>query len=139
MPTNGSVAPVCPVSRSQAPIARAAAPVAITRPIDLPSAIQAINQIITMFNPPIPNNMFIFGVPGYIPTWQEVYRKTVPVRIYNPNDNTQWVDVERIQNLVFQDQTTNAYFQWNYKQNPRDLPTNPTAPFAGSNPVVPSF
>lgn len=39
MPINGSFAPVCPISRSQAPSAKAAVPFAIPRAIDLPSAI----------------------------------------------------------------------------------------------------
>jgi AAA+ superfamily predicted ATPase len=111
MPVNGSVAPVCPISRSQAPSAQPASPVAIPRPTDLPSAINAINQLITMLNPLVINNL---GFP-YVPQWQEVKRNVQTVRIFNPNDREQWVDVERITNLVFQDQSTDALFQWNYK------------------------
>lgn len=111
MPVNGSVAPVCPISRSQAPSAKAATPIAIPRPTDLPSAINAINQLITILNPLMQNNFFFPQVPD----WQEVDRKTTVVRIFNPNDQQQWVDVERITNLTFQDQSTDALFQWNYK------------------------
>jgi hypothetical protein len=76
--------------------------VAIPRAVDLPSAIRAINQIIYMLN------------PTGIPQWQEVSRVVTPVRIFNPNDDQQWVDVERIAQLTFQDQTTNGMWQWNY-------------------------
>jgi hypothetical protein len=111
MPVNGSVAPVCPISRSQAPSAHAASPVAIPRPTDLPSAIAAVNQLITILNPLVINNL---GFP-YIPKWQEVQRNVQTVRIFNPNDREQWIDVERITNLVFLDKSTDALFQWNYK------------------------
>jgi hypothetical protein len=49
-----------------------------------------------------------------VPQWQEVNRVVTPVRIFNPNDNQQWVDVERIAQVTFQDQTTNGLFQWTY-------------------------
>jgi hypothetical protein len=99
---NGSLAPVCPVSRSQAPSTQPRS-VAIPLAIDLPSAIRAINQIIYMLNP-----------TSVVPQWQEVNRVVTPVRIFNPNDNQQWVDVERIAQVTFQDQTTNGLFQWTY-------------------------
>jgi hypothetical protein len=109
MPVNGSVAPVCPVSRSQAPVARATPPIAIVRPTDLPSAIAAINQIIMIFNTPAQNN---FSVPD--PRWQEVFRNTETVRVFNPNDNEQWVDVERITNVIWQDRVTETIIPWEY-------------------------
>jgi hypothetical protein len=113
MPVNGSVAPVCPVSRSQVPIARAAPPIAIPRPVDLPSAIRAINQLISIYdtNNLIQNNLV--GYP-YIPRWKEIHRDTTIVRIANPQDPEMWVDVERITNLVFEDKTTDQLFQWLY-------------------------
>jgi hypothetical protein len=100
---NGSLAPVCPVSRSQAPSTQPRS-VAIPLAIDLPSALRAINQIIYMLNPSATS----------IPQWQEVSRVVTPVRIFNPNDNQQWVDVERVAQLTFQDQTTNGLWQWDY-------------------------
>jgi hypothetical protein len=118
MPVNGSVAPVCPISRSQVPLARAAAPIAILRPTDLPSAIAAINQLITILNPLIQNNTVAIttnlkGFP-YIPRWHEIQRDTTIVRISNPKDPEMWVDVERINNLVFYDKTSDQQFQWTY-------------------------
>jgi hypothetical protein len=111
MPVNGSVAPTCPISRSQVPIARPATPIAIPRAIDLPSAINAINQLIMLNNNLIQNNLVEYP---YIPKWKEVHRVKTVVRVSNPNDPEQWVDVERISNLVFQDRSTNALFQWAY-------------------------
>ena len=108
---NGSVAPTCPVSRSQVPIARAALPIAITRPTDLPSAIRAINQLIMIFNDPANNNT---TEQVYIPDWAEVGRNTTIVRVSNPKDPEMWVDVERITNLTFQDFSTDQLFKWEY-------------------------
>jgi hypothetical protein len=107
---NSSVAPTCPTSRSQVPISRPAPPIAIARPIDLPSAIQAINQLIMIYNNPVRNNT----VYPYIPDWIEVDRNTTVVRVTNPNDPEMWVDVERITNLTFQDRSTDRLFQWEY-------------------------
>jgi hypothetical protein len=113
MPVNGSFAPVCPVSRSQVPIARAASPIAIPPPVDLPSAIRAINQLIAVYNASntVQNNLV--GYP-YIPRWVEIHRDTTIVRVANPQDPEMWVDVERITNLVFEDRTSDQLFQWLY-------------------------
>jgi hypothetical protein len=111
MPVNGSVAPVCLVSRSQVPIARPAASIAVPPPTDLPSAIRAINQLITIINPLYQNNLV--GFP-YVPRWREIHRDTTIVRIANPDDPEMWVDVERITNLVFHDKTSDQLFQWLY-------------------------
>lgn len=110
--TNGSVAPTCPISRSQVPIARAAPPVAIPVPTDLPSALRAISQLIYVINSSnIQNNLVEYP---YLPDWTEVHRDTTIVRIANPQDPEMWVDVERITNLVFQDRSTDQLFQWEY-------------------------
>jgi hypothetical protein len=111
MPINGSVAPVCPISRSQVPIARPASPIAIPPPVDLPSAIRAINQLISLYSTTIENNLV--GYP-YVPRWKEIHRDTTIVRVSNPKDPEMWVDVERITNLVFHDKTSDQLFQWLY-------------------------
>jgi len=103
---NGSVAPVCPIVRSQPvpgqpPTKKSAIPPAN----DLPSVIRAVNQLINI------NNYFD---PIPVPQWVEVHRVTTPVRIFNPNDDQQWVDVERISSLTFQEDSTGALFQWDY-------------------------
>jgi hypothetical protein len=108
---NGSAAPTCPTSRSQVPISRPAPPIAIARPIDLPSAIAAINQLIMLYNTPIQNNLIEYP---YLPDWTEIDRNTTIVRVTNPKDKDMWVDVERITNLTFQDRSTDQLFQWDY-------------------------
>jgi len=108
---NSSVAPICPTSRSQVPISRPAPLIAIARPTDLPSAIRAINQLISIYNNPVQNNTVEFS---YLPDWNEIHRDTTVVRVTNPQDKEMWVDVERITNLVFQDRSTDQLFQWEY-------------------------
>ncbi len=45
--------------------------------------------------------------------WTEISRQTATVRVTNPNDNTQYVDVLRINQLVFQDSVTGEVWTWN--------------------------
>ena len=102
MPVNGSVAPVCPISRSQAVPAQPL----IKRPglpmvNELPSVINALNQIIIMLNNP-PQNFV------------ENRRVTETVRVYNPNDREQWVDVERINYLQMVDPRLGGQWAWEY-------------------------
>ena len=119
MPVNGSVAPVCPTSRSQAPSGMPGVVTpAIPRATDLPSAIQAINQLIMMLQQPTHPNMFLQinnTMPFPMSRWVETNRVTTKVRIFNPNDNSQWVDVERISNLTFTDRSNNDKFNWAYQ------------------------
>jgi hypothetical protein len=100
--TNGSAAPVCPTSRSQAippqpPVRRPG----FAMVNDLPSVINTLNQIIMMLNNPADN-------------FQEVQRVTDTVRVFNPNDNQQWVDVERIMYLNLRDENTGGQIIWKY-------------------------
>lgn len=104
---NGSAAPSCPTVRSQPPPPQPPKKIpAIPKATDLPSVINAVNQLIM-----IQNN---YALAQDLPRWVETNRVTTPVRIFNPNDKEQWVDVERISNLEFQDQATDGYFNWNY-------------------------
>lgn len=104
---NGSAAPICPTVRSQAipPQPPKKIP-AIPWVNDLPSVINAVNQLIM-----IQNN---YALTQDQPRWVETSRVTNTVRVFNPNDKEQWVDVERISNLTFQDQATDGYFNWDY-------------------------
>jgi hypothetical protein len=99
---NGSAAPVCPTSRSQAippqpPLKRPG----LTKVNDLPSVINVLNQIVMMLNNQ-PDN------------YQEVNRVTQTVRIYNPNDHEQYVDVERINFLKLNDPVNGGFVTWEY-------------------------
>jgi hypothetical protein len=99
---NGSVAPVCPIVRSQPiPGQPPTKQTAIPPATDLPSAIRAINQIINIYN---------LKPLQYV----ETNRVTQTVRVYNPNDKEQWVDVERINSLTMQDPVTGGLWQWTY-------------------------
>jgi len=100
--TNGSAAPVCPTVRSQAiPPQPSVKRPGLPRVYDLPSVINTLNQIIYMLNNP-PDN------------FQEVQRVTEVVRVFNPNDNQQWVDVERINYLKLTDKDTGGQINWEY-------------------------
>lgn len=45
--------------------------------------------------------------------WKEVDRVKETVRVFNPNDSSQFVDVLRINKLVFQDTVTGETWIWN--------------------------
>jgi len=45
--------------------------------------------------------------------WRETGRVTEMVRVFNPTDHTQYVDVERINRLTMADQVTGQVWEWN--------------------------
>ena len=99
---NGNGAPVCPITRSQVPPAQPGIRVpAIPPATDIPSAIAAINRIITIINDTTPHIK-----------WIEAERVTARVRIFNPDDDNQWVDVIRIMKLIMEDQDTGDLWVW---------------------------
>jgi hypothetical protein len=116
---NGSVAPVCPISKSQA-IVGSPGPLLPMPPraVDLPSAINAINQlsqiIIQLINPSLTINNTLRPLRGS--NWIETGRVTQVQRVFNPDDNSQWVDVERINQLTMTQEATGDVLQWNYQQ-----------------------
>lgn len=125
MPINGSVAPVCPISRSQAVPGMPGLRIpSVPLVQDLSSAIQALNQIaaiIPQLTTPVPlNNVFpsqdfplLRGNSG--PTqdgggnftekrkqnWTEVGRDRETVRVTNPDDDSQWIEIDRIIHLEY--------------------------------------
>jgi hypothetical protein len=100
---NGAVAPVCPTSRPQ-PVPGQPGPAipAVPKATDLPSVIQAVNQLTQIINLML------------APPFTEVTRNVQTVRVYNPNDKSQWVDVERITNLTMANDLGQTW-TWNYK------------------------
>ena len=46
------------------------------------------------------------------PTWVEINRTKETVRVFNPNDSSQYVDVERINKIVWRDTVTGELFTW---------------------------
>ena len=98
------VAPVCYIVRGQLwpePIRKPLAP--IRRATDLNSAISAINQIADNLDK-VANADF-----------REVTRNTQRVRIHNAENYNQWVEVERITRIIFENEVTGATFEWTYK------------------------
>jgi hypothetical protein len=139
--TNGSVAPVCPVSRSQTPPGMPANIFAyVPKPSDLPSAIAAANQLAAILQPlaglgaarnnvfppfmPVPANINsgpIGGVLKKTQRWSETERQTATIRFYpkdsNGNeDKEQWIEVKRIVHIVWHDkvQKLDLTVDWPY-------------------------
>lgn len=69
---------------------------------DLPSAIQAINSIRRILN----------MLTGPRPQFVETGRVTQKVKVINPDDDTQFVIVERINQIAFKDSLTGATMVW---------------------------
>lgn len=114
---NGSVAPACPVTRSEVPPAQPGIKVPfVPKATDLDSAIAAINKLIDI--------VMTDTEPSI--RWLEKERVTAIVRIFNPDDDSQWVDVERIMRLVMEDQITGDLWLWELGQ------PNPIAPSAAN-------
>ena len=117
--SNGT-APVCPITRSQAPSAQPGIVIPpIPRASDLPSAINAINQLIQtvnwMLSPPVINNaLFINNMPFPKMRWAETKRVVEPVRIVSNQDPNVWIDIQRISSVSFTDNVTQSALQWNY-------------------------
>lgn len=137
-----TVAPVCPISRSQAVSGQPGrlTPIAF-RATDLPSLIQAINAINAILQQmtlsPVTNNVYpplSFGFPlqsnsptvhggGVVmgpPEWDEGNRITDIMEIYHQNDDgtvdkDQFIEVERIFQIMFDDRNSDDKFFWSYK------------------------
>jgi hypothetical protein len=127
---NGSIAPVCPTSKS-APVPVAAPTLPVPPPaFDLPSAILAINQmrqiINIILNPSPTLNLSLF-LPNQV--WHETNRKMVTQRVFNPDDKSMWVDVEHIAMLEMTDKTTGTAMTLMY--NPPKAGGVGTAPTTG--------
>lgn len=105
---NQSVAPVCPTTRSEIPPTQPGIKIPfIPKATDLDSAIAAINKLIDIINTESEPSI----------RWLEKERTTDIVRITNPDDESQWVDVERITRLVMEDQITGDLWIWELGQS----------------------
>lgn len=81
---------------------------------DLPSALAAIaalRQIVHSITGQLPN----LGTAKTQPVLKEILNKrtTETVRVKNPQDNSQFVDVEQINHLEFQDASSGQKLIWN--------------------------
>jgi hypothetical protein len=141
MAASTSAAPVCPTSKSQpVPGQPGVMHPTISRAIDLPSVINVVNQLsqvvnnqlspITINNVASPTINF-FGTPALrlnsqvqsgsgvaasnvSANFQEVGRTTETVRVHNPDDADQWVEVDRITSLSMRDSKTGSTWYWSY-------------------------
>lgn len=52
------------------------------------------------------------GARSQVARWSEASRTTSNVRVYNPNDKTQYVDVEQINTLTMKDGITGDAWTW---------------------------
>jgi hypothetical protein len=130
---NGSVAPVCPVSRDEAVPGGPGLLLPTPPPaFDLPSAILAINQlrqiVNILINPP-PNVNLQLKVAFPKPVWVETNRNMVTQRVFNPDDHSMWVDVQHIAMLDMTDKTTGTAMTLLY--NPPKAGGVGTAPTTG--------
>jgi hypothetical protein len=117
---NGSVAPICPVSKSQAVPGSPGVLLPLPpRAVDLPTTIMAVNQLIGLMNifinVPVHINTNLFNqAPLLKPNWVETGRKMTTTRVYNPDDKSMWVDVEHIAQLTMTDKVLGQSMVLNY-------------------------
>lgn len=121
-----SVAPVCYVEPTVAPV-DAHTPnlpaIPTAQPNDMGSIIAALNALKMAFEllagqrkQPAP-----FTGGGLLKSakaqkkgrWVEIQRIVKPVRVFNPNDHSQYVDVQRTEKLVLQDSVTGEIWLYN--------------------------
>lgn len=118
-------APICHESRDEAfPVKQPSLIPNIPPANDLPSALAAINalanamRIITNRQNARPPQPWTPQINNFASTnssrWQEVRSERVKqvVRVKNPQDPSQFVDVEQINGLTFSDQKTGEKFSW---------------------------
>jgi hypothetical protein len=105
---NESVAPACPTTRSEVPPTQPGIKFPfVPKATDLESAIAAVNKLIDI--------VVTDSEPSI--RWLEKERTTDIVRITNPDDDSQWVEVERIIRLVMEDQITGDLWLWELGQS----------------------
>jgi hypothetical protein len=78
---------------------------AVAQAHDMQSLITSVNQIKHIID--ILTNQFESAVH-----WVERSRKTEIVRVSNPENEDQWVEVERITHIVWQNTVTEELFEW---------------------------
>jgi hypothetical protein len=99
----GNGAPVCllPNQGQATPDMPAKQLTTVPQAVDLPTALQAINNIRNILK-------FITGPRSFI----ESGRVTQLVKVFNPDDDSQFVIVERINAVTFKDPLTGITFTW---------------------------
>jgi hypothetical protein len=123
-----TVAPVCPISRSQPvsnqPGLQLPPP---PRAFDLPSLIAAVNALAATLRViagpgPVANNLhppLFFGQAQInagteYPRWEETGMTTDDLTIYSSTDKSMYVEVERMYEVYFRDASSNGKMTWSY-------------------------
>lgn len=75
----------------------------IPKATDLPSALRALQAITNNFNTLLKAGNFVE---------QRQFRTFQTVRVFNPDDTSQWVDVQQITGLTFIDPVTGRTLTW---------------------------
>jgi hypothetical protein len=111
----------------------------VPRPVDLPSAIAAANQLAGIMQPlaglgAAPNNVFppfmpvpaspIVGVLKKTQRWREKTRQTATIRFYatgsdGKEDKEQWIEVKRIVHIVWHDKVQNIDLTVDWPYDPQ--------------------
>jgi hypothetical protein len=129
-------APVCPISTSQAPPSQPGIALPpVPKAQDLPSAIQAINVLTQIINyltmPSLPSNNLVLNFTTLPPLvkpataavalqppkpqaarFVEAGRSQETVKVVNPNDDSQFVIVKRVNSITFKDRITGSLLIW---------------------------
>jgi hypothetical protein len=126
MPTEAPVCHLPPIVDvpQPAPTTLPAIPQATSDPESLLAAIQALtagyNQLAGMLDQRPQSVNGVDGQPGAPGqkgksggNWTEQSRQVKTIRVFNPNDKTQFVDVQVINQLVMIDQSTSKTWTWN--------------------------
>lgn len=114
-------APICHIPPpEQPPNSTAPSLPSIPLATDLKSALMALNAIRQILNtitssskPLVTNNVTTKNPDKNGSTWVEISRVNETVKVTNPNDDSQYVEVQRINKLVMQDQKTGQKWTWN--------------------------
>lgn len=116
-----AVPPVCHIPPATSvdqpgPVAIPAIPPATPNLASLVATVNAMRQVIIFITgqqgPAGPQGAAGGGAKTKPVRWTEESRSTEKVKIYNPDDNTQFVEIERINKLTMQDGVTGESWTW---------------------------
>lgn len=115
-------APIChippqKITDAHGPIPLPSIPLATPNLASLVASVNALRQVVQYLAgqktpAPLITNNFTTKQPEK-GRWNEVSRVTENVRVFNPSDKTQFVDVERINQLKMGDKVTGEQWIWN--------------------------
>lgn len=120
-----AVAPVCHIppktpNNQPAPVNLPAIPPAGNTIASLQATVNIMRQVIMLLagQQGSPGQNGTSATPPKPARWTEQSRQTETVRIFDPNDKSVFVDVERINKLIMHDGVTGESWTWNRQQKP---------------------